>query len=225
MKTNVPVKFIEYLQSNFNNQETVEKLLDYLSIIPSFSTEHKIAAVFIGKPRTGKTTLIEILSEIFPKMIEYIPSEILDIRNHHKSTYLTKYKNSGAFVFDSINSHDILDSRKLKMLTGNAKIFARELYQKPEEFIPLAQTILISNTKPTFDKEDNVISDRIITIEFTEEHKKDDPNTKSIEELKKIIRPEIGTIINFLTFRYLDLKKKCVKIRNRFTVSANGNCK
>lgn len=209
-KTNVPVKFIEYLQSNFNNQETVEKLLDFLSIIPSFSTEHKIAAVFIGKPRTGKTTLIEILSEIFPKMFEYIPSEILDIRNHHISTYLTNYKNPGVCVFDSINSHDILDSRKLKMLTGNAKIFARELYHKPEEFIPLAQTILISNTMPTFDKEDNVISDRIITIEFTEEHKKDDPNTKSIEELKKIIRPEIGTIINFLTFRYLNLKKKYV---------------
>lgn len=201
-KTNVPVKFIEYLQSNFNNQETVEKLLDFLSIIPSFSTEHKIAALFVGKPRTGKTTLIEILSEIFPKMIEYIPSEILDIRNHHTSTYLTNFKNPGVCVFDSINSHDILDSQKLKMLTGNAKIFARELYHKPEEFIPTAQTILISNTTPTFDKEDNVISDRIITIEFTEEHKKDDPNTKSIEELKKIIRPEIGTIINFLTFRF-----------------------
>lgn len=51
-KTNIPVKFIEYLQSNFNNQETVEKLLDFLSIIPSFSTEHKIAALFLGKPRT-----------------------------------------------------------------------------------------------------------------------------------------------------------------------------
>lgn len=196
-KTNVPVKFLEYLQSNFNDQENFEKLLDFISTIPNQKPKNKKLTVFIGLPKTGKTTLIYILSEIFPNKINFIEKDAICIENHKSTYYLTNFKNPGVCVFDSINSHDILDSRKLKMLTGNAKIFARELYQKPEEFIPTAQTILISNTTPTFDKEDNVISDRIITIEFTEEHKKDDPNTKSIEELKKIIRPEIGTIINF----------------------------
>ena len=201
-KTNVPVKFLEYLQSNFKDQENFEKLLDFISTIPNQKPKNKILTVFIGLPKTGKTTLIYILSEIFPNKINFIEKDAICIENHKSTSYLTNFKNPGVCVFDSINSHDILDSKKLKMLTGNAKIFARKLYHKPEEFIPTAQTILISNTTPTFDKEDNVISERIITIEFTEEHKKDDPNTKSIDELKKIIRPEIGTIINFLTFRF-----------------------
>lgn len=98
-KTNAPVKFLEYLQSNFKDQENFEKLLDFISTIPNQKPKNKILTVFIGLPKTGKTTLIYILSEIFPNKINFI--------------------------------------------------------------------------------------------------EKDDPNTKSIEELKKIIRPEIGTIINF----------------------------
>lgn len=32
-KKNVPVKFLEYLQSNFKDQENFEKLLDFISTI------------------------------------------------------------------------------------------------------------------------------------------------------------------------------------------------
>ena len=64
--------------------------------------------------------------------------------------------------------------RKLKMLTGNTKIFARELYQKPEEFIPLAQIILISNEMPIFDNNSEALSDRLNVINFTVEHHPND---------------------------------------------------
>lgn len=32
---NKPTKFLEYLQSNFNDQENFEKLLDFISTIPN----------------------------------------------------------------------------------------------------------------------------------------------------------------------------------------------
>ena len=55
---NKPTKFLEYLQSNFNDQENFEKLLDFISTIPNQKPKNKKLTVFIGLPRTGKTTLI-----------------------------------------------------------------------------------------------------------------------------------------------------------------------
>ena len=195
---NKPTKFLEYLQSNFNDQENFEKLLDFISTIPNQKPKNKKLTVFIGLPRTGKTTLIYILSEIFPNKIGFIEKDVICIENHKSTNYLTNFKNPGVFVFDSINSHDILDSRKLKMLTGNAKIFARELYQKPEEFIPLAQTILISNKMPIFDNNIEALSARLNIINFTVEHHPNDSKTKKIDELVTHIKTEIPEIISFL---------------------------
>lgn len=195
---NKPTKFLEYLQSNFNDQENFEKLLDFISTIPNQKPKNKKLTVFIGLPKTGKTTLIYILSEIFPNKIGFIEKDVICIENHKSTSYLTNFKNTGVYVFDSINSHDILDSRKLKMLTGNAKIFARELYQKPEEFIPLAQTILISNEMPIFDNNSEVLSDRLNIINFTVEHHPNDSKTKKIDELVTLIKTEIPEIISFL---------------------------
>ena len=124
---NKPTKFLEYLQSNFDDQENFEKLLDFISTIPYQKPKNKKLTVFIGLPRTGKTTLIYILSEIFPNKINFIEKDAICIENHKSTSCLTNFKNPGVCVFDSINSHDILDSRKLKMLTGNTKIFAREI--------------------------------------------------------------------------------------------------
>ena len=195
---NKPTKFLEYLQSNFNDQENFEKLLDFISTIPNQKPKNKILTVFIGLPKTGKTTLIYILSEIFPNKINFIEKDAICIENHKSTSYLTNFKNTGVYVFDSINSHDILDSRKLKMLTGNAKIFARELYQKPEEFIPFAQTILISNEMPIFDNNSEALSDRLNIINFTVEHHPNDSKTKKIDELVTHIKTEIPEIISFL---------------------------
>lgn len=194
---NKPTKFLEYLQSNFNDQENFEKLLDFISTIPNQKPKNKKLTVFIGLPKTGKTTLIYILSEIFPNKINFIKKDAICIENHKSTSYLTNFKNPGVCVFDSINSHDILDSRKLKMLTGNAKIFARELYQKPEEFIPLAQTILISNEMPIFDYNSEALSDRLNIINFTVEHHTNDSKTKKIDELVTQIKTEIPEIISF----------------------------
>lgn len=198
---NKPTKFLEYLQSNFNDQENFEKLLDFISTIPNLKPKNKKLTVFIGLPKTGKTTLIYILSEIFPNKINFIEKDAICIENHKSTSYLTNFKNPGVCVFDSINSHDILDSRKLKMLTGNAKIFARELYQKPEEFIPLAQTILISNEMPIFDYNSEALSDRLNIINFTVEHHPNDSKTKKIDELVTHIKTEIPEIISFLKNR------------------------
>ena len=195
---NKPTKFLEYLQSNFNDQENFEKLLDFISTIPNQKPKNKKLTVFIGLPRTGKTTLIYILSEIFPNKINFIEKDAICIENHKSTSYLTNFKNPGVCVFDSINSHDILDSRKLKMLTGNAKIFARELYQKPEEFIPLAQTILISNKMPIFDNNSEALSTRLNIINFTVEHHPNDSKTKKIDELVTHNKTEIPEIISFL---------------------------
>lgn len=81
---NKPTKFLEYLQSNFNDQENFEKLLDFISTIPN---------------------------------------------------------------------------------------------QKPEEFIPLAQTILISNKMPIFDNNIEALSARLNIINFTVEHHPNDSKT------------------------------------------------
>lgn len=208
-----PVHFMEFMHSNFDDIDTLNSLIYFLSLIPSRNTGFKVGGIFTGKPHTGKTTTMEIISDIYPDMTTPIPRSVIMNSKYGNITTgatpdLADLEGMGAGYSDETEKNDHLNSAMWKSLTGAKKIKARQLYKGNRVFEPTAQTVILTNYSPLFDKTDTALIDRMIIIQFSKQHHKGEKGTKSIDELKKEIKAEAPQIVRMLAEKYIELKYK-----------------
>lgn len=209
-----PDKFLSFMKSNFKNEETLQTLLYYLSLIPSRNTQYKYGGIFIGKTHTGKTTTIELLINIYSSMIERLPSDILVSQNKRRlsgneaTPYIARLEGKGAAIAQETERNGYLNNALWKELTGGDTLTARGLYKGPHDFIPTSQIIMCTNHSPRFDAHDEATIDRMIVIPFSIQHKKGEKGTKSLSTILKSIKEEYPAIVKYFAETYIDLKYK-----------------
>lgn len=212
-KIKEPVHFMEFMHSNFDDIDTLNSLIYFLSLIPSRNTGFKVGGIFTGKPHTGKTTTMEIISDIYPDMTTPIPRSVIMNSKYGNITTgatpeLADLEGMGAGYSDETEKNDHLNSAMWKSLTGAKKIKARQLYKGNRVFEPTAQTIILTNYSPLFDKTDTALIDRMIIIQFSKQHHKGKEGTKSIDEIKAEIKAEAPQIVRMFAEKYIELKYK-----------------
>jgi P4 family phage/plasmid primase-like protien len=232
-KNNIkPDKFLKFMKSNFKNEDTLESLMFYLSLLPSRNTQFKYGGIFIGETNTGKTTTLEIMRAILPDMIESLPSEILVTKGNYKSSgneanpYISRLEGKGAGVSSETNRNLHLNNALWKLLTGGDTLTARDLYQSPHDFIPTAQIIILTNHPPLFDNHDQATINRMVIIPFLIEHKKGEKATISLDNIIKSFKDEFPAIIKLLAEYYIKLKhehnnliplsNECLRYKQRY---------
>ena len=207
-----PDKFLEFMKSNFKNEETLQTLMYYLSLIPSRNTQYKYGVIFIGKTHTGKTTTIELLKDIYINMLERLPSDVLVSQNRRRlsgneaTPYIARLEGKGAAIAQETERNGYLNNALWKELTGGDTLTARGLYKEPHDFIPTSQIIMCTNHSPRFDAHDEATIDRMIVIPFSVQHKKGEKGTKSLSTILKSIKEEYPAIIKHFAQTYIDLK-------------------
>ena len=207
-----PDKFLEFMKSNFKNEETLQTLMYYLSLIPSRNTQYKYGGIFIGKTHTGKTTTIELLKDIYINMLERLPSDVLVSQNRRRlsgneaTPYIARLEGKGAAIAQETERNGYLNNALWKELTGGDTLTARGLYKEPHDFIPTSQIIMCTNHSPRFDAHDEATIDRMIVIPFSVQHKKGEKGTKSLSTILKSIKEEYPAIIKYFAQTYIDLK-------------------
>jgi len=206
-----PKHFMDFMNGNFDNKDTLNSLMYFLSLIPSRAAKFKIGGIFTGKPHTGKTTTMEIMSEIYPDMTVPIPRDLIMNSKYGNQTgganpFLAQLEGAGAGISDETEKNDHLNSSMWKSLTGGGKLTARGLWQKPHNFVPTAQTIILTNYSPLFDKTDQAVIDRMLIIQFAKQHEKGEKGTMTIDELKDQLRPEFPVIVRTFAEYYIKLK-------------------
>ncbi len=207
-----PKKFLEFMQSNFKNDQTLESLFYYLSLIPSRNTQYKYGGIFVGKTHTGKTTTLELFKEIYPNMMERLPADVLvskvkkRLSGNEATPYLARLEGKGAAIVQETERNGYLNNALWKELTGGDTQTARGLYKDPHDFIPTAQVILSTNYSPRFDAHDDATIDRMIIIPFSVQHPKGAKGTKSLSSIIKLIKPEAPAIVRFFAEKYISLK-------------------
>ncbi len=212
-KAGEPKHFMEFMNGNFDNKDTLNSLMYFLSLIPSRAAKFKIGGIFTGKPHTGKTTTMEIMSEIYPDMTVPIPRDLIMNSKYGNQTgganpFLAQLEGAGAGISDETEKNDHLNSSMWKSLTGGGKLTARGLWQKPHNFVPTAQTIILTNYSPLFDKTDQAVIDRMLIIQFAKQHEKGEKGTMTIDELKEQLRPEFPIIVRTFAEYYIRLKNE-----------------
>jgi DNA-directed RNA polymerase subunit RPC12/RpoP len=214
MKAPTPKGFIKFLESDFAEAATAETLIYYLSLIPAMETGLKYGGVFYGGAGTGKTAVLEIMREIFPGYFINLPVDVLAIKKarhimpSEKTFCIAELENRGAGIVQEFPADYKIDSALWKVLTGGDTITARWRYGVPHEFIPTAQIIIVTNHILSFAADDEVVKDRLLLFPFLKKHGREEPETKTFNEIVVDLKPEFPGIVHLLADRFIHLKRK-----------------
>lgn len=131
-------------------------------------TREHLLAVFVGNGSNGKSTLLEVLMDVFgPDYAMKAPPGLLMARDHEAHPT----ERAGLHGKRLVCAVETEDGRRLaetlvKELTGGDKISARKMRQDFFEFAPTHKLILCTNHKPQVRGSDNGIWRRLRLVPF-----------------------------------------------------------
>lgn len=209
-----PEKFIGFMKDNFKDENTLKTIMYYISLFASRNTQYKYGGIWIGKPHTGKTTTVELLTRIYPGMIVRLNGDILVTKERRRASgneatpYVARMEGKGAAIAQETERNGILNNALWKEWTGGDTITARGLYQEPHDFIPTAQILVCTNHQPRFDAHDEATIDRMIVIPFLVQHEKGKKGTIQQTTVYSRLRPEYPAIIKHFAEYYIKFKNE-----------------
>ena len=186
-------KFIfKIFQGNPDLIEYVQKIMGH-----SLTGETKFHRFFIffGRGANGKSTLINIFKSLTACSEEEIiknythcdsADKIMDNKFQNNESLISQWKRTRALFCEESKESSVLDTAKMKQLTGENLVTARQLYERAESFMPMFKVFLITNNKPVI--KDPTIGSwrRIELIPF----KVSISNEEKIEGIDKLILAE-----------------------------------
>lgn len=222
MKAKTPQKFLDFINSDFyepdektlaqNPVRTADTLLYALSLIPSRNKKECYGMFFLGEGGTGKSTLCNLMEDIFTGFSYSIPKGVLvaqkaTTENPSAATpQIAEFEGKLLAISQETRKNSLLISDVFKTLTAGDSLSARFLHENLRRFNPTAQIIISSNYDPFFDSHDNAVVRRLLVFRFNINHR----TNKSDEKFKKItehLKDEYPAILKFLALRYIDLQQ------------------
>lgn len=221
-----PEKFLQFMKGNFANNDTLEMLNQFISLIPSRCAKYKVAGIFVGKSHTGKTTTINLLQDIYryhhgensatqgakENMLIPLPAEKIMLRGRFGHTangpdpFIAQLIGAGCAVCDETDKNDKIDSAIFKSFTGGGMLTVRNLHEKPKNYEPTAQLIISTNYSPKFDSSDQAVINRMVVVPFSIVHEPNSKDTKTEDYFTSQIRPEYPAIVKYYAEKYLQVK-------------------
>jgi len=131
-----------------------------------FLKDYPLAVMFflVGIGRNGKSTLLNVLIKLLGKEnVSNIPIQALADESFSKIRLYHKYAN----IVSDLSTKELEHTGTLKQITGNDVIQARDLYEKPINFLSYAKVINAMNEIPVCHDETLAWLQRCSCVEFT----------------------------------------------------------
>lgn len=179
-------------------QDLISALLRALGYSITGLSCHHFFMVFMGEGRNGKSTLIEMMLDIFQPLAGVIPSEMLLDQGRSRSSSgpspdLMLLKGLRLSIASETDENRKFSPGAVKWLSGGDTITARELNTMFVKFKPTHTLALLTNHLPHAPAEDFPFWDRLKLFPFNwkyldhpdpeKNHKKKDPDL--LDKLKK----------------------------------------
>ena len=222
-KAGEPKKFLDFISSDFyepdentlkvNPYRTADSLLYALSLIPSRNKKECYGMFFLGGGGTGKSTLINLLEDLFVGFSYSIPKGFLVAQRMpfenpaSASPHLAEFEGKLVAISQETPKGSVLISDVFKTLTAGDTVSARKLHENLRKFNPTAQIIVVSNYDPKFNGHDDAIIRRLLVFRFNINHRaaKDDSKFTNIREY---LKDEYPAILKLLAEKYIVLQTK-----------------
>jgi phage/plasmid-associated DNA primase len=205
--------FWKFMHGSFENKDTLQTFMFYLSLIAS-RVQFKYGAFLIGGKNTGKSTMMNMIKGVYKHLIGFLDADILvpkekKFANGNGPTpYIAALEGLGASITMETEDGATLNAAMWKKLTGDDIIPARGLNEAPKEFANTAQIIIASNMLPRFNKNDKSIIERMVVIPFLVDHARGGDKTENQEDIVKDLEPEYPGIVRVLAEYYIRLKRE-----------------
>jgi P4 family phage/plasmid primase-like protien len=176
-------KFIHSLSKDDEMTNFLQRLFGYCL---TGDTSNRSLYILFGEGRNGKSTLINIIEKILTKTYFTSISESVFIKTERKggaTPELMPLLNARIAVISEIDENEKLNSKRLKALTGNDCIQARELYQSEITFQTQAKLVMLTNNKPDLDTTEQAIINRVKFLPFNQYFEASKENNDYVKSL------------------------------------------
>lgn len=164
----------------------------------------QLFAIFYGEGCNGKSTIVNVLFQLFGAYAHMVSTSLLATSRGYKSADAGRARPdlialNGARLVMAQESEEgaKLDSAFVKATAGGDIISARDLYGKPIKIYPRWLSVLVTNACPIFEDPTEGTIRKIIRIHFPRNFEKD-PGFKRDNDLPRKLQAELPGILNWL---------------------------
>ena len=160
-----------------------DSLMEFLQVllgsILSGAVERHWIAFFIGNGANGKSTLMDAIKWLLGDYAIQAKSETLMSQmqySRNANPDIVRFRGKRLVLASEISKGAYLDDEKVKSLTGDATITARNLYSSEIEFPRTHKHIVLGNSTPRTREIGDSMGRRIIIVPFTFTASHEDPD-------------------------------------------------
>jgi P4 family phage/plasmid primase-like protien len=220
----------EFLKDT-ENANIVESVMEILASFLIGNNEYKLVYIMVGKPNTGKTTLIKILCEIFSDYAGLFNNGVLlesprssnDIRPD-----IIALRSKRLMAGNETNKGNKFDAGLVKTLAGNDTLSFRKPHQgQMINFTIKGKLILATNFCPNFTNlDDEAFLNRLVIIDFNNIPKNFDTalEEKALSpESRCEIISELADLAHNIAGRSINIHKRFKANKQRILVNQNSS--
>ena len=172
--------FYKLLNDMFpNDSDSQLRLLELMGYLLSPTVGHKKAVLFIGKPNTGKSLILKILSLLLPaSVVSHLDLSLIG-RHNENASLLGAHIN----ITEDYDSNVSVDMNTLKLIIGNEVVTLSQKYQPSISIAIRTKLVVVGNALPRIRATEIApFAERMLFLRF---HKvPTNPNPNLINELK-----------------------------------------
>jgi putative DNA primase/helicase len=179
-------RFKSFLKEVLIEDAVISFVKRYTGYSATGITRERLFAILYGFGKNGKTTLIELLQDVFGDYATNTDTETILMRRYQGVGNDVAALKGARFVSAAeVEKGRQLAESKVKQLTGSDTVTARYLFGEPFDFRPQFKLWLSTNNKPMVRGTDDAIWDRIRLIPFTQRFEGSNADPKLAEKLRE----------------------------------------
>lgn len=193
-----------------NDQELIDYIQKAVGYSMSGSTKEQCVFFAYGNGRNGKSTFLDIISDIMGDYATNIQPETIMVRGQQggANSDIARLKSARFVTTVEPNQGARLNEGLLKQLTGGDTVTARHLYGKEFEFEAEFKLWMATNHKPIIRGRDLGIWRRMHLIPFTVQI----PDEKVDKNLKYKLKKELTGVLNWAVEGCIKWQKEGLKM-------------
>jgi putative DNA primase/helicase len=180
-----------------DDEEMVEYLQKMVGYFLTGRTSEQSLYFFYGIGANGKSTFINVISQLLKDYSSQLNSDCLMVQNNSgggaANPDIARLRGARLAVANELEEGSRLSETLVKSMTGQDTIVCRHLYQAPFEYIPTFKLVMVGNHKPYIRGTDQGIWRRIRFIEFGASI----PKSEQDPWLEQKLKQELPGILNW----------------------------
>jgi len=204
-------EFVRFLKSITGNDP---ELMDYLQKCFGYAltgnTDEQVYFILVGEGSNGKSTLLNVFSELMGYLIESIDFNVLcdsKFYNNSKENQIAQLEGKRFVTSIEVDSRKDLDQTLVNKITGGDSVRGKLLYKDSKHYIPQFKLFVACNHLPKIAVNNHATWRRIRVIPFNQQFE----GKSRVKKMKDRLVKELPGILNWAVEGCLKWQKEGLK--------------